>query len=89
MQVFQFAPSTQSLFQFQPTLDGQVYTCVVTWSLFGQRGYLNIFSLAGTRIVSKALVGSPNDYDINLIWGYFTTSTMVFREASQQFEVVP
>lgn len=28
-------------------------------------------------------------YDINILGGYFQTSTMVFRQASQQFEVSP
>lgn len=28
-------------------------------------------------------------YNIDLAWGYFQTSTLVFREASNQFEVTP
>lgn len=28
-------------------------------------------------------------YDVDLVWGYFQTSTMVFRQAAQQFEVSP
>jgi hypothetical protein len=37
---------------------------------------------------SATALGIAN-YDINLAQGYFTTSTLVFREASQTFEVNP
>jgi hypothetical protein len=162
MTTFTFAPSPQAPWMFQPTLDGQIYTGVITWNLAAQRWYLNLYSLAGALVVAKALVGSPPaipiaavawtlgtatvttqdphgyppgativltiagvtpsgyngtvsalitgpstftyslasfpglatafgqvSYDINLVQGYFTTSTMVFRQASQQFEVNP
>lgn len=159
--IFPYAPSTQSVFQFQPTLDGQEYTALIPWALWGQRPYLSIYRLDGTLVVSKALVGSPIglnvetiawsrgvvtvqtenphrypigqtidltmvgcapdtyngvqrclitgprtftyqlssnpgsftavgvvNYDINLVQGYFS-STLVFRTASNQFEVTP
>ncbi len=87
--IFPFTPSSVQNFAFQPTLDGTQYSCVVTWSLFGQRWILELYSLAGVLIVQKPLAGSPQDYDIDMIQGYFTTSTMVFREASNAFEVAP
>jgi hypothetical protein len=86
--IFPFAPTQQGPFQFQPTLDGTTYTGVVTWNLFGQRYYLSLYALDGTRIFTLPLIGSPLDYDISLTAGYFT-STLVFRQASQQFEVNP
>lgn len=158
---FPFTPGP-NIYQFQPTLGGQVYNASVTWNLFGQRWYLNLVDGAGNLVVSKALVGStaalnlqslswlmgvvtattddPHGYtlgstpqltiagvapsayngikpalitgpstftyslaaypgsasilgtvssDINLVWGYFQSSTLVFREASQLFEVTP
>jgi len=85
---FDFTPTNSGPFQFSPTLDGQVYTVIVTWNVEGQRYYINIYTLTSTLVVCKSLVASPQNYDISLTWGYFT-STLVFREASQQFEVNP
>lgn len=158
--LFNFEPATTAPFQFNPTLDGQVCSARVPWSLFGQRYYLELSALDGTVIFNKALVGSPIgvaiqsatwynghvhmktegphgyhvgltldltisgcvpdtfnglkrclavaadefifdaqafpgipiqlgrvDYNINLVWGYFGQSTLVFREPSRQFEV--
>jgi hypothetical protein len=85
----QFVPQPNTLFQFQPTLDGQQYTVVVTWSLYGQRWYFNLLTLQRQLVLSAALVGSPDNYDIDLVWGYFTTSRMIFRASTQQFEVSP
>lgn len=84
--IYPFTPSVNSVFQFQPTLDGNVYLVQVRWNLFGQRYYIFIFSLGGTLIVTQPLIGSPNDYDILLTGGYFTTR-MVYRQAARQFEV--
>lgn len=87
--LFQFAPATNQNFGFAPTLDGQQYSAVVTWNLFGQRWVLNLYNLQGGLILQKPLVASPLDYDINLVEGYFTTSTLVYRESSNNFEVTP
>lgn len=83
-----FVPPASGAFQFQPTLDGQVYTVIVTWSLFGRRFYVSIYQLDGTLVVSLPMIGSPSFRDISLTAGYFT-STLVFRQANQQFEVSP
>lgn len=56
---FDFVPSNSAPFQFQPELDGATYTCVVTWNLFGRRYYLSCYDLAGVRIFTTAMVGSP------------------------------
>lgn len=56
---FQFQPSTQAPFQFQPSLDGDVYNAVVSWNLFGARYYLNVYALSGALVFSMALIGSP------------------------------
>ena len=64
-----FVPGPQAPFQFQPTLDGQVYTAIVTWNLFGQRWYLNLYGLDGTRIFTLPVIGSPNaDLISSLSW---------------------
>ena len=84
-----FTPTAAAPFQFQPTLDGAVYTCIVTWNVYGQRWYLQCNSLDGTLIFNRALVSSPLNYDTNLAAGYFTTSTLIYRGANSQFEVSP
>lgn len=53
---FPFTPSTRSAPQFQPTLDGSQYSVTVTWSLFGQRYYLNVYTLAGVLVVCIPLI---------------------------------
>lgn len=86
MTVIDFAPSTTSVFTFQPTLEGTVYTCIVSWNLAGQRYYIACYSLAGVLVFNLPLIGSPVDYDISITAGYFATK-MVFRAQSSTIEV--
>ena len=81
-----FTPSTQQNFSFQPTLDGQQYNVVFTWSFFGRRWIMNVYTLQGAIVVRKPLRSSPDDYDINLLLGYFTT-TLVYRDSTNMLEV--
>jgi hypothetical protein len=83
-----FAPSSASNFQFQPTLDGQQYTAIVTWNLFGQRYYLNLYTTLNVLVLCVPLIGSPDNYSISMVSGHFT-STLVYRVSSAQFEVSP
>ena len=85
----QFTPNVSQNFAFEPTLDGQVYSVVVTWSLFGQRWLVNCYDLSGTLIFARPLRSSPNNMDINIAAGYFTTSSLVYREQTRNFEVSP
>lgn len=92
-EIVAFAPSPNTAFTFQPTLDGQLYTAIITNNVFRRPGdaeggwYLNIYTLQGARVLTVAMVGSPNDYDINLTQGYFTT-VLVYRADLQQFEIL-
>ena len=83
-----FLPSSSSPFQFQATLNGQSYNVVVKWNLAGQRYYANVFSSAGDRVATVAMVGSPPGYDISLVAGYFA-SRLVWRPSTGNFEVSP
>lgn len=58
MTVFPYTPLPNAAYQFNPTLDGQQYTAVVPWELFGRRLYLSLFDVNGGRIFTRALVGS-------------------------------
>lgn len=89
MTVVPFVPSTSSPFQFQLTLGGSDYTAIVTWNLFGQRFYFNLYTVQGALVVAIPLAGSPVDYDINLVEGYFDTSKVVYRAPNRQFEITP
>jgi hypothetical protein len=75
-------------FQFSAILDGASYSVTVTWNLM-QRPYINVYDATNTLVVTAPLIGSPPTYDINLVGGFFQTSKMVFRQATQQFEVSP
>jgi hypothetical protein len=84
----QFTPSTNSTFQFQATLDGSIYNVIVTFNIYAQGYYVNIYDLANNLIVSLPLIGSPQTYNISMTAGYFT-STLIYRTANQQFEISP
>lgn len=82
-----FNPSTNANFQFNPTLDGITYVAICTFNLYGQRYYINIYDNYGNLIMVRPIIASPDNYDINIVKGFFTTSTMVFRASSQNFEI--
>lgn len=83
-----FAPSPLAPFQFQATLDGVAHNVIVTWNVFGRRWYVNVYQQDGTRVVSLPNIGSPPGKGISLVAGYFK-STLVFRQATRQFEIAP
>lgn len=87
--LIQFNPVEGSNFQFNCTLDGQPYTAIITWNFYSPRYYINIYDTGGNLIVINPLTGSPDNFDIDLIFGYFTTSTLVYRVSSNNFEINP
>ncbi len=87
--LYQFTPTVTQNFSFQPTLDGNQYSVIVTWGLFGKRWIVNVYTLQSTLVVTIPLAPSPDDYSINLVQGFFTTSSLVYRESSNNFEVSP
>ena len=86
--VYDFTPTASAPFQFQPTLDGTTYNVIITWNVFGQRYYINIYDLSGNLILCMPFIGSPLNYDLSLTAGYFS-STMVYRIDNAQIEVSP
>ena len=86
-----FVPSATASPPFQTifTLDGNAYSGAVTWNLAGQRWYLTVSDQDGNLIMSQPLIGSPLTSDINLLPGQFTTSTLVYRTDTGNFEVTP
>ena len=88
MTITVFNPNPNANFTFKPTLDGVTYTAICTWNLYGQRYYISIYDNVGTLMVSRPIIGSPDDYDINIIKGFFTSS-LVYRVSSNSFIVTP
>lgn len=82
-----FAPTPTAPFQFQAVLDGEPYTVIVTWNLFGQRWWVNLYTVDSVLFLATPMVGSPLDYDISLVANY-TTTKLVWRPESRQFEVI-
>jgi len=77
---FPFLPSNTSVFQFQPTLDGDIYTATCPWNLSGQRYYLSLFALDGTRVFTLPLIGSRDANALESItWasGFVTATTVL------------
>lgn len=63
-----FTPSTTSVFGFQPVIDGVQYNATVTWNLYAQRYYLNLFDTGGNLILCTAIVGSGPRLGATLTW---------------------
>lgn len=71
------------------TLDGQAYTFAVAWNLYAGRWYFSLTDQSGNLLVNQPLIGSPPDADIYLAPGMFTTSTLVYRVATNNLEIGP
>jgi hypothetical protein len=70
-----FVPSQIQAPLFNVTLDGNIYTAIITWNLFAQRYYITLMALDGTVILTQALVGSPIPISISaLSWANGTVT---------------
>ena len=56
--VYDFTPSATAPYQFQPTLDGQLYLATVKWNLAGQRWYMELISQGGALVFLQSLKSS-------------------------------
>lgn len=81
-----FQPSATAPFTFNATFDNAAYNVSVTWLYTGQRYYVNIYSTQGALVVALPLIASPDDYNISMTAGYFTTP-LVYRASSNSFEI--
>lgn len=91
MTVIPFTPNNNVAPPFQATfvLDGAQYGGAVTWNVYGQRWYLTLTDQSGNVTWAGPLIGSPLGYDIILAPGIFTTSTLIYREDTGNFEQTP
>lgn len=85
---YPFSGNEQKSMVFTPMLDGEVYNCQTKWNIAAQRWYLNITDNSGRRQLTIPIIGSPADFDINLLVGTFSTTRMVWRISAGQIEVI-
>jgi hypothetical protein len=83
------SPTATPPFQATVTLDGNSYSLVTMWNLYRGDWYYSLTDQNGNLVVNQPLIGSPPGADILLTPGLFTTSTLVFRVSTQQFEIGP
>lgn len=85
-----FSPSTASVFQFQATFDGALYTITTPWNIYRKGFYINVRDQSATLIVATPLIGSPPppENGVNMVAGYFT-STLYYYPSSGVFVVAP
>ena len=88
-----FVASSTTLFSFSAVFDGSTYIVSTPWNLYRQDYYVEIRDTSGNLIVHRARVGSPagapSSVDINLLFGYFFTNTLVWRPSTGNFEIGP
>ncbi|NDU92755.1 MAG: hypothetical protein G3I10_09160 [Ferrovum sp.] len=91
MTIIPFIPSLTASPPFQATftLDGANYLGSVRWNIAGQRFYFTLTDQNGNLIWNGALVASPANFDIYLAPGIFKTSTLLFRDGTNNFEQTP
>lgn len=87
--IVNFQPASTAQFTFPAVLDGTTYNIFIPYNNYGQRYYINIYDVSNNLVMAKPLIASPDNYDINLLFGYFTTSTLVFRASTANFEITP
>lgn len=83
---YTFTGNETQAISFSPTLDSTVYSASVKWLLAAQRWYITVTASDGTRMLTRPMIESPDDTDINLAFGVFTT-TIVWRASSGLIEV--
>ena len=86
-----FTPSTTASPPFQATLtlDGAQYSFTGFWNMYRGDWYYSLTDQNSNVIITAALIGSPDDYDIYLAPGVFSASTLVYRASTENLEITP
>ncbi len=80
-----FRPNGRTPFTFQASVGGVKIFGSVPYNLYSKRYYVRLTDGQG-RVVSNApLIGSPDNFDINLALP-FSPGTLVYRVSKNQFE---
>jgi hypothetical protein len=87
---YPFNPTPTAVFQFAPTLNGVLYTAIVTWSFFGQRYYLNLYlANGGAWVLTYPAIASSSAAPINLVAGYIPGAVLWYDVVNSQFVTEP
>lgn len=86
---FSPSPTQAPPFQVNVTLDNVAYSLTAMWNFASQRWYASLVDASGNVAWYGAMIGSPLGYDIPLAPGVFTTSQILYREDSGNFEITP
>src|SRR3974390_3393003 len=73
-----FQPTNVGPFQFQPTLDGDLYNAFIGWNMISRRYFISLFTLGGCRVFTLPVIGSTDGVPIQAIsWdhGFVTVQT--------------
>lgn len=73
-----FVPVPTGAFQFRATLDGSVYNCTVTWNIYRQDWYINVFEMNGTRVFTQPLVPSPPHVQLERLTVTYAIASMTW-----------
>lgn len=86
---YPFTGNENQAINFTPSLDGVVYNASVTWNIAGQRWFITITGGNGVRYLTRPLIGSIASKPVNLLFGVFDVSTLVWLESDGIIQVVP
>jgi hypothetical protein len=80
-----FKPDGKTPFSFQTTVGGAKLFATVPYNLYANRYYLRLTDGQGRNVSFVPLIGSPDNFDINLALPY-APGSLVYRVSSNQFE---
>lgn len=91
MTTYPFAPVDSAFppWQSQMTLDGTSYKVVAYWNIYGQRWYITLTDAQNNVKWTGPVIGSSDSFNVYLAPGIFTTSTLLYRVSTGNFEVWP
>ena len=83
------SPTNSPPFTALVTLDGLSYTLTAMWNFYRGDWYITLTDGSGNIIINQPLIGSPPNSDIYLAPGIFSSSTLVYRVSTGNFEQTP
>lgn len=82
-----FSPNGREPFKFTVSVGGNTLFVTIPFNLYSNRYYVSIRDGGGETVVYCPLVGSPDNYDINLALPY-APGSLIYRVSKNQFEAV-
>lgn len=82
-----FTPSDDGNFNFTASIGGQTFFISISYNRYSNRHYVQITDTNSVVVIFTPLVGSPDDYDINLALPY-APGSLVYRVSTKNFEAI-